>query len=1482
MKLKCVFSICFLILFVFLIQCFYVCFLPKLLNIQNKTPYIQQIFEDKTKLKLDIKNLQLKTYWNFSVSVSSDEIKIQDDTNNVIFKTEKPFIKIQPLKLLFKKLKLENLYGTNSTLNITRFANKEFGTNDFTFDGSEFPIDIEASSADINFDNFNIIFQDNYLGKKVTLNGTKFQIYPVSKKLSKLITDGKISIDDKTADFNFSAVNRFIISKKFDLKDSSASGEIKNIDLSAFDVYIDKFFNLKNAKGIINIDFNSSVVNDKKNESELSVSVQDLSVNEGDFAKQIIAKGDNLLKIKFNTGRNKINIDSLSLEGQNYSLYAKGSIKNYLKENPKVNLSVLLEPSKAETILDLLPPGVLKEIDIVKEKGISGDISGALNIKGVIPYPETDGVINAENVHVIRGKEQTHTGRIKLIFEQDKLKTNVFVGLPDGEQFFLDGVSELYGEHDCVFNIKTTNNFNLGLVKDILVPVSKIFNFQTGPVPMINVVSGSGNAIMKIKGTRDNANIDGIINIYNANGTFNGINAPLSNIDIKLDFQGEKLIFQTLSGDVSGYPAYVYGDCLINEGKLNLNIGTNSANANTLKNIVLTSPLLKETASAVSFIDSATGNVQLDIKMSAQIPKNIKSDFEDLFKYFKINGKIGLSQNNLKLKGFKKTVFIEQADFYFTDNDFKTNKASVICGKSPLTLSLNGNIPADKKKLPTTDINISGTNLYLDDTLDFVVNSDMAKTTGIKLSELPKFNSLHTLNFSGTMTGDVFDYKSVFADLKFLGNTKQKQLISSGEFIVKDGNINFNNISLSQDSSKINLNGYVNNFYTQRPIINMLVSGDNLSVKNTCDILSPFSEDIKKTINSIKNIEGKMNVNLKITETGYLGNVIIKNLAFRNIATGIPLKFKDININIDKKEINFGHITGEAGGHSNFPFSANVIIYNYMKIPCIKGNLSLKPNSGFFDRYINSKLEQPIKIIGDINFSTSFNGSADSLMLEPKLTLHKDSDIFLYAVNLGDTDINREVSGVFYVKPKEILLKNIQYKKANTPILTINGNLKKIKNNFNLENLSLYTNQILPAKWLNFIFKKSFIKNGNFKGNLNIKNCAFSPKMTGNITLDDVEIPLYSVKIDKADIIADENKIIINSNGNLIDTAYSLSTEIYNNLVQPIKIKSVNIKTTYMNLEKLLERFNQWSIDAYTDMSLKNKVSINISDIIIENGLITVDAVDFKTAPITGLEAEFNLDKNSLLNVKSNKFKMAEGDVLIDASYNFRNGYASLYLNADSVNSDAMAYSVFGLKNQIDGKLNGNIKISAQGMYNSEKLKNLEGIVSFNVKEGHMIKLGSLEYLLRASNLISSGLTALSVHNLIELLKPFKTGSFANIDGSFELNKGNIENLKIFSKGENLSIYIKGRYITADNDANITVYGKLGKKIAGILGPIGNLSANTIIGLIPHTDSNSDFEEDLSKIPDIEYKNDDVKLFMAKVKGDINNDNEAINFKWIK
>ena len=267
------------------------------------------------------------------------------------------------------------------------------------------------------------------------------------------------------------------------------------------------------------------------------------------------------------------------------------------------------------------------------------------------------------------------------------------------------------------------------------------------------------------------------------------------------------------------------------------------------------------------------------------------------------------------------------------------------------------------------------------------------------------------------------------------------------------------------------------------------------------------------------------------------------------------------------------------------------------------------------------------------------------------------------------------------------------------------------------------------------------------------------------------------------------------------------------------------------------------------------------------------------------MQAKFNLLENSLFKFNDVIFDIADGEISSDGEYNFNTNSVALKAKINSCEANELAKSFLGISGQMYGKLDGEITLNASKLNTAEGIKTLTSNVNFAIKEGKMPKLGSLEYLIRAGNLYKSGIFGLTLNNIIDVLIPYKTGEFQAINGSMNIKNGSIENLEIFTQGENMSLYIVGSYDIIENFANIELLGRLSKKISTLLGPVGDTSLNSIINFVS---GNKKFEADkseiiksINKIPLIEISGEDFRIFTVKIFGDLNKNNYIKAFNWL-
>ena len=188
----------------------------------------------------------------------------------------------------------------------------------------------------------------------------------------------------------------------------------------------------------------------------------------------------------------------------------------------------------------------------------------------------------------------------------------------------------------------------------------------------------------------------------------------------------------------------------------------------------------------------------------------------------------------------------------------------------------------------------------------------------------------------------------------------------------------------------------------------------------------------------------------------------------------------------------------------------------------------------------------------------------------------------------------------------------------------------------------------------------------------------------------------------------------------------------------------------------------------------------------------------------------------------------------------------------------------------------------------SDIIKNSNGIVNFNINDGRLVRLGSLEYLLRAVNVVQSGISGLTLNNIVDIVAPQKTGYFNTLKGTLQIKDGLIKTDDVVSEGNNLSLFLSGNIDMATNNADVTVMGKLSKKVSGLLGPVGSLSISSVleyipgIGFIPSSDKGLiDMLPGLSKIPGLGLSTKKTRRFIVNIEGDLYDPASVKRFRWV-
>lgn len=1395
--------------------------------------FIENKFNKLTGLKIELIKPQTTVDLHFNVNTKAQEINIYDNDKKIKFITlNNPDISIKPLSLLlnhiyFKKINIDKVNielkrNSNGEINLIKALNNNIS--------NYLNKKTTITRLDLNIQDINFTFNDEYKNKNTIKTNFKNTNIIISKRKKLFSFSQQGSIQTLLSNNKQTANITLKINSKYPFNTINSDDLFLDFNISNLNLYI---FNSL-AKNYIskNIDFikgnTDLTLKTQNNKQLLNIEIKNptLKLN---TAKVISPFKEGLvISSILSLSKNKINIEKTEFKGQDLSILSNGEIINYMSKNPKLELNTEIKNTQINNIIPFIPDNAIfyrpQGIPTLKKSNFYGHANGKINIK-LFPL-NINGNLKIKNVHIPNYPKPYKQNDVNVRFLGDTARIYSRIYTPENEYVLIDGVSKLDNSLWGKYSVKSTPKIDLAFAQLYLVPIQQIIGFNIGPVPIMDI-KGYGNIDINTQGTLSDAQVFGTFSAHNASTTIKGLDAKLTQGDCKLIFDDKDLVLEKINGKIDGADFTLTGKTNI-KGDTKLNVKINNAKTNNLLAIfnssTISKPYLKYTKNL-----KTSGNIKADIDLSGTI-KNFED--ESFFELLEPSGSIVLSENTLLL----------------LDN-LKLN-------------NLSGILKFGKEQFGQFEFNINNSKF----------NTEFSTKDSLKkISKGEKFN-INSQIFSNRIA-----LKDIFPSLSSLN-------CYSKLFLKSQGSISLNDFDLNNFKH----NGYLTG----------LNSSDIKNIK--------FNSGIIKFINNRTLFD---NINIKFKEGNIQANGNINNIASKNPLGDLNINLNNINVDdsliisktkLDKIKIKNGQITFK-GNNLKFDsistdlndtplfFSANIKdIYNSKSITA---NFSTIINETAADNIINTHLITPIKVVGELPFKGTFSGNNNNYNIDFNATIPKYSDISFGGANLGDINHKRELEGnisVFSNIAKINNLKLIKYianqnNKIN-PLIALKANGQIIQNNSNIfyDNLKITTNTPINVRVLNLIFKKSLLKKGNFDCNIILNGDLKLPKVTGKVNLYDLDIPLYDTKIDNIRLTI-SNKFI---DGEILaknkQSDAKLKIHALNKLNSPYIVKDFILASNKLDVNNLLNSYNP--INSKTDINIKNETLIKPEDVIIEKGNFDFKEVQYDRIIAQNLTGNLNY-KNGIVDIKDIFLNLADGSITANGKYNIKS--TNLNLNAQMLDCDSniLTNTFLKLPNQIFGKINGNLTLSGKNLHTYEGINSIKSSIDFEIENGKMPKLGSLEYLLRAGNLFKNGLLGLSLNNLIEVLTPYKTGEFEKISGSLSINNGEIEKLSIFSKGKNLSLFLNGNYSILENFADIQIYGKLSQKITNALGALGNASINQLVETLTNRRSKNEKEKELQKnldkIPAIENESTSPRYFKARVLGDINKDNYIKNFNWL-
>ena len=1456
--------------------------IPAVVNLPTRVDLIKTTAQ-KQGYNIELENPNLKMGLKPAVILRADRFALLNDDKSRALEIEKPYIKIALLPFLFKKADIkdftaENIYGQISYDKTLKLGQYPLDLN------QKPPVKLQHFKAQL--DGYKIDMKDLNTGKKLQVDGQYLSVadFNPDKEL-KFAAIADIYSEGKTSKFNADIETRLPVNKISE-DNIKIDGQIINLDLDNFTPYAKVFSKNKIQKlsGILNATAQTKNTKDNHKKIISHSEIKNFGVYEKNPAANIICKEKLKTDTELTVINDGINIDKMQLSAPNIHSELSGNITNLTSKLPTLDLNIKISDTRAENLVALLPgledfEGQINFLKI-KETGFWGDVLADLNVKGKADFPDVTGKVSIKEAYLVKPIPNSPKAVINLDFTGQKVVLDVHVPTTPVQYVEVKGPIELYKERNADLKITSTDNINLGLAEVILNPLHEIFKFDLGPVPVM-AIQGGGNIDLRVTGNKKAPHAWGEFNFFNTTASFNDIhNLTLYNGSGKLTFDDEDTHFITKTASLNGQPVKVDGTCTL-QGVLDFDITATNQRLENLLKVIHSSPMLADIQKMIAPIEKANGIANLKLNLTGKVkdPKDIVFN-KNIF----AKGAIDLISDTIKIQGIPFGITNISGKAEFENTAVNLNLTSAIKNsKIKITGKLN-----DK----TGDMKISSNKLLLSDILSSMPD--------VKIPYKQDFAKIYT-SFDASYSGALspVNYKAATMKGKVYPAKGSNITITGGDFELKNSTFKLSQQRGTLKGSPYKFNATVHNAFDKQPKINGEFNLNNFNINNLNDkALKEFlPPEISKQLDEFKNIQGVINLTCKVKNNNLRAFSRLNNISMIYAPYMAKLQIASGYLFLNNDRLHLGKLNSQLGempilidGSVNKIFSKNPELNIYV---------NAKPTQEFFDQFFNNKALYPVKLKGDVLLTTRITGNMNKIRTQTNLRLDEDSSLYYMGASLGDSQNPVNIDLDSYITPQGITLNRFQYDKTITsqnnrpfvtPQLSASGAITYLPdNNLKFNNFRIKTQSPTDAKIFNIIFRKPIMKQGVFTSDLILNGTTQNPKIRGNFEVTSIDIPFLDSTIKDISLDFKPDKIFIKSRGVLLTNNITLAATAQNKLTLPYVIEDVQLKLADLDINKLTATLRDLEAEASTRKKVPSRSSgipaFDISQVILKNADITADTITVRNIRANNLVANISLDEKMLLDINKFKFNIAEGTVTGRFTNNLLTRAVTLSLNLDRANAQMMTEALFDLKGQIYGSMTGNVNLICNGRTYEKCMQTISGDGNFSVTDGKMPKLGSLEYLLKAGNLLRGGFMGLSINSIIDFITPLKTGEFNRISGDIKIQNGIVNPVNIYSDGKDLNMYLTGSYNIVTSLADMHIFGSLSKNVTGVFGKIKNASLNTLLNTIPGINKEeepAEIQEEIAKIPGVNSQTSISRLFNAEIYGDINGENYVKSFKWIK
>ncbi len=1497
---------------------FIILFLSCGLFIKNKFSdigFVKSLIYKNTGLVLNSDNINT-SFSGLSFIFYSPYISISAPDNS------KPFIEakeimfgVKILPLLKRKIAIYDVSSDGVSLSFSRLNDGSFDILKYiNFQKKSF-FKADLSLLNMNLADYNVSFNDNLLKYKLSVRGNYLTSNGLNPDKNFVIdTSGVIesSFDGKKAVSPYN-INLDFLSSRKSYKFNNTKILIANFDTSFLSSYLKKY-GVNSTEALIDI----FVSSDDDGSQKIVVSLDKINI---DFIykndKNTIKSSSPLLfdcKCAYFDKALKIDYGRILSDGIDINFTGK-VLNPFMLESIEPVLDIKINDTKLSSLLKISPDTIIPfQVPYVKNLKLY-NANAVINGGAKVDFKNIDdfsvkGKLKFDDVYLVKRPNNAKTSFGECEFDGRNVFISVFAYAPNDALLTVFGKTKMQKMPYAEFSVKSYKPLDMHFAQGILIPLQQILALKLGPIPYMDL-AGLGEIVLKTKGTKEKAELFGEFKTNNATVSLNGLNAVLTDGSVNIKFQGSDIIYKGATGLINGARTKIDGTA-DTSGNLNVDVFVDDITSTYAMHTAKTSDIVKTALNGAKFLDAFEpnkGTVDFYLNLSGNVPPN--AAFNQTTDSILAKGKIvfnGVGVNvEPKIKGENLTgvlTFENNAKFDLNADIF--NSPFNIKGEVNPEIS-DGKVAAD---LPSSlNITFSSNNIksasvgqFLKDNIELFIPENRNFT--LFLSKMFLNNTFllkGSVNAKGLVDpdSDVLDLSGFDFSGEIDGQNRK-----NSDFYFKDGKIVLRNKNALFEKLKINasgidflMDGSINKFASNKPDNNLKLEFYKSSFLNYVNFISKILPEKQASImKNFTDFKGEVYGKIKLYKDKIDGNFTPYRVSFKDIKNNILISLSDgeIKLKDDKTYFNAFNLL-----YGDIPVYFDGFVQTQGSNPEFNIFASTNLSEAACDKLINPHLQYPLLLTGEATVKGRIKGRMNSYLTYLTLVLNEGSDLSFMGLKLGDVRQKREISSKIRFASDSAYIDYIRYFKyilsqnnRETPydLINVKGSARLHKGSLVLNNLKFITPNPAPVRFLNIMFKKSLIKDGLFTSNLVLNGPVNNFKATGDIKFSNVMVPMYNSVIDNITMNLKQDSGVADFSLFSYGTKADVSLNFENKFTLPLVINDIKVSSDSISMDNLMNAFSNLA-DSANKFNSSLSVSgaqnslIAPSDILVKKGSVNVDKVIINGVEANDLKLDFSHSQDTSLKIDNASINMAGGTIKGSGVYKFDTRDVSV--TSDVINCDAneLSKAFFRVDGQIYGHANGNVKLSINDFSSSDYVKKINADADFEIIKGRLPKLGSIEYLLRASNFFKSGIFGMTLNNVIDLLTPYKHGDFNRITGYFTVGDAMIKGLKLYSQGDNLSTYTYGSYDILNGTADIEILGKLSKKVSSLLGPVGNASVVSILNTLTRNKVDelvkTEMLKDINKVPLMDLNNDDFRLFNAKIEGEINADNIVKSFNWL-